>query len=291
MELYQLEWIYAASIFLLTIIGNIGPLFITAPQWTSRLEAMAGGVFLGAGLAHLLCDANEHLHQAKDIHYPVAPAVAVGTFVLLTLVELFSYSEHDAKEKLEQGNDQNTDVSLISQVSLMDDTEIPIGERRDRKITHFGTSLRNITGATISLYVIMDIHSAIEGLTLGILDKKSSIAIFIAIACHKSVEAFALSLILLNDKPTKVLFWILVIIYCLMSPVAIIVGHSLQRISGQLALGIIASFSAGTFMFVGCHEWSEMFEHKQEWGVCEKVWHILFFVLGLLWMLIVAIFE
>ena len=76
-----------------------------------------------------------------------------------------------------------------------------------------------------------------------------------------------------------------------MSPVAIIVGHSLHNISGALVLGIIASFSAGTFIFVGCHEWSEMFEHKSEWGACEKVWHMAFFVLGVLWILVVAIFE
>ena len=70
------------------------PMFFAAQKWTSRAESLAGGVFLGAGLAHLLAEGHEDCEGIKT-KYPVAPAVCLGTFVILTCVELFSYGEHD----------------------------------------------------------------------------------------------------------------------------------------------------------------------------------------------------
>ena len=285
----------AAIIWATTFIGSILPIWITAAKWTSRLEALAGGVFLGAGLAHLLADAGEDL-ESVPTEYPIGPATCLVTFCIFTAVELFSYGEHDAEFQIDghdhghgHGHGHGADYDAIpDKVSLQ---SLNSGEAPTQK-SLFGTSNSNFTVPTISLYLIMDVHSTIEGLALGVLDKWSSlIAIFCAIVGHKPVEAFALSLILLKDKPTKWLFWILVVIYTLCSPIGLAVGLFLEGLKSKLTLGLIAAFSAGTFLFVGCHEWSEMFEHKQEWPVSEKLWHYGMFALGVIWMLLIAIVE
>ncbi|KAH0786082.1 ZIP Zinc transporter family protein [Histomonas meleagridis] len=294
MKLEHLKFIFAAIILVTTILGNIGPLFITTIRWTSRLESLAGGIFLGAGLAHLLAESTEELEKVPNLSYPLGPALALAFFVILTLVELFSYSEHDADAFGEHQHDDNNQYDAIASSALISINDQPIDQPPQHKVKmiEFGTTNKFMTAATISLYVIMDIHSVIEGIALGILPKLShTIAIFCAIVGHKPVEAFALSLIIVRGRPTKVLFWIMIMIYAVLSPIGIIVAIYLGEISSSLALGIIEAFSAGTFLFVGCHEWSEMFEHKHEWKVSEKLWHFGMFTFGVVWMLLIAIIE
>lgn len=296
MKLETLKVIFAVIIFVTTLLGNVGALFITTPKWISRLEALAGGVFLGAGLAHLLADATEEIENVKNMKYPLAPAVALSTFVILTIVELFSYSESDAKAAQERDESQYDQIissqTLISINGDADGSSVVEPKPAHVKTVEFGKTIKNLTAATVSLYVIMDIHSTIEGIALGILPRLSStIAIFCAIVGHKPVEAFALSLIVLKDKPTKGMFWFMILLYSVLSPIGVISAIFLGEISGHLALGLIAAFSAGTFLFVGCHEWSEMFEHKNEWKAGEKLWHLGMFILGVLWMLLIAIIE
>lgn len=291
-----LQYIFAAVIWATTLIGSILPLFVTAPRWISRCESLAGGVFLGAGLAHLLDDSIEKIEEygettGKEMKYPIAPAVALTTYVLLTFVELFSYSEHDAMHAdHENEHDHHHDHVPLNTKDSGNYESIDDGTKK--KIVEFGTNLKQITCTMISLYIIMDIHSAIEGLALGIITKQSSvIAIFCAVIGHKPVEAFALGLIILKDRPTKLLFWAMTLLYTLMSPIATVVGVNLQKESNALAQGIIAAFSAGTFLFVGVHEMSEMFEHKHSMTVPDKFWHFGFFAVGVLWMLLIAIVE
>lgn len=316
MQLEIFKFITAGVILITTFIGSACPLFIKAKKWTARLESMAGGVFLGAGLAHLLADSFEELDEYmedtnKDIDYPIGPALALAMFVILTLVELFSYSEHDANvfgddchhHHHDEGhvpliNNHTSSLTLQTSNQLLNsdplftnNNDVP-EEKPPQSAVSFGSKLKCLTGATISLYVIMDIHSAIEGMALGILSTwGQTIAVFCAIVGHKPVEAFALSLILFKDEPHKFLFWGLVILYVLMSPIALIVGVYVSEISNHLIISIIAAISAGTFLFVGCHEWSEMFEHKHSWPTSEKLWHFGLFTLGVVWMLLIAIVE
>ena len=286
----DLKWLAVFLIWSTTLIGSALPMWIRAIKWTSRLESLAGGVFLGAGLAHLLADSFEKIGDCK---YPASPAIALGTFVILTCVELFSYGEHD--EEFQTGEHHHhhhhghSNDEKQSLQSLIPDQPTSQAE----EVQLFGEETCSLGIPAISLYIIMDIHSAIEGLSLGIMTTWGGIiAILCAIVGHKPVEAFALSLILLKDKPTKFLFWVLVIIYTLMSPAGLIAGIELTDYTdNDWVIGSIAAFSAGTFLFVGCHEWYEMFEHKSEWSCGEKGWHFGMFALGVVWMLLIAIVE
>lgn len=298
-----LRYISTVTVFLAGGIGSIGPIFVTAPSWCARLESLAGGVFLGASLAHLLAEAMETISHGLEeahlhVHYPIGPAVTVLTFVILTVVELFSYSEHDAHafDGEHEGHEHHhhhqqdalKDPLVASDVSALQTTD---GEEKHHwKTVEFGDSTKNLTTATISLYIIMVIHSVIEGLALGSVTSLSSIvALWCAVLGHKPVEGFALGLILLKDTPPKWLFFTLMTIYALSSPLLTLVGIWLGNVEGDLIIGIIEAFSAGTFLFVGCHEWAEMFEHKHTWSTKEKLWHFFMFLAGVAWMLLVGL--
>jgi zinc transporter 1/2/3 len=283
-----LKYLSAVIIGICTLAGLWMPMCFRAQKWTSRAESLAGGVFLGAGLAHLLAEGYESIEEAyKGNKYPIAPAVCLSTFVLLTCIDLFSYGEHDEEFQVE-----TTKEELLA--SLLDGTQSIIGEEASLATqaneSKFGTGFLSVP--ILSIYIIMDVHSIIEGVALGILDGfTKTLAIFFAIIGHKPVEAFALGLILLKDRPKKSVYWTLCIIYSLLTPIGIVAAMWIAKKTGHGVRGIISSFSAGTFLFVGCHEWGEMFKHKQEWGLCEKAWHYLMFTSGIVWMLLIAIIE
>ena len=283
---HVMKYIASALIGLSTILGCAFPMCFKAQKWTSRAESLAGGVFLGAGLAHLLQEGLEDVTDKWDTKYPIAPAVCLVTFVILTCIQLFSYGEHDEEFAVEANKDE-----LLS--SLVDGTTSLAGEDSydpNQALTKFGKNL--LTLPTASLYIIMDIHSVIEGIALGVIQERTRVlAIFLAIIGHKPIEAFALALILLKDKPYKTLYWVLVVFYSILTPLGIIGGMWISDHSDKGWRGIISAFSAGTFLFVGCTEWGEMFEHKHDWNCSEKSWHYFMFVTGLVWMLLIAIVE
>lgn len=281
---FILKWTSVFVIFVTTIIGSFLPLCFKSQAWESCLEALAGGVFLGAGIAHLLDDSFNYVAEIRPpIYYPLASAVCLATFVLFTGIEFYSSHKKEAESDGSEGT--------MSVAAGTDQTESPLNPD-DYQKRMFGSSLKHLKVATISLYIIMDIHSIIEGLALGILTHLSGvIAIFCAIVGHKPVEAFALSMIIIKDRPTKWFFWLSVIVYTLMSPIGIIAGIYISNTHNPLILGLIAAFSAGTFLFVGCHEWAEMFQHRDDWSFADKNWHFGSFFIGVLWMLLIAIVE
>jgi zinc transporter 1/2/3 len=285
-------YIAAAIIFLTSLAGSIGPIFVVAPHWTARLESLAGGVFLAGGLAHLLPDGFEELENVPNLHYPLAPAVCAAVFVIFTLISIFSYSEHDAGVFEESHHHP-----LIQQTELSDSLQTTPESRPKRNsplpnTIDFGSNASGMNAATMSLFLIICVHSAIEGIALGLLSEWSQIiAIFSAIVAHKPVEAFALSLIILRTQPPRWLFMLFVTFYVLLTPIGEVIGIVVGKTASHLALGLIESFSAGAFIFVGCHEWTELFEHKHSWPLREKLWHFGLFAFGVTWMLLVAIIE
>lgn len=326
-EVQILQYIFAAVIFLTSLIGSVLPLFIVGPHWISRCEAMTGGVFLGGALAHLLADSFEKLgdyneETNKPITYPLSPAVCLATFAVLTLVELYTYSEHDAGKDVfavEDGSSQEELDHSEESISLEDvndeqkqndaekgecdpekgnddkDEEKQLVEQeksKKRYTIHFGKDLKSITGTTIALYVMLCVHSTLTGLSLGIVDNRGSvIGIFAAIVGHKPLECFSLSVIILQNKPSAWFFWFLIILYAFFTPVAAIIGVIIQEEGNALVQTILTALSAGTFFLVGCHEWSEMVAQKNNMSKKEKAWHYAFFIFGLLWMLLIVLVE
>ncbi|OHT00868.1 ZIP Zinc transporter family protein [Tritrichomonas foetus] len=295
------KWISAGLVGVLTLVGSLLPMCIRAQKWTARFESLAGGVFLGAGFAHLLEDSTAEIAQYGKIKYPISGALAISTFVILTTIEIFSYSERDLKE-----DNEKDESHLDSQLTDMSETEDPkpINEKESHKSSEqrrevekvptklFRKKFYLLSIPATSLYLILDVHSVIEGLALGIMNsKRGVVALACAVGGHKPVEGFALGLIILKCRPTKWLYWLMMIFYVLMSPIGTIIAIYLSKSGDLLLLGILSAISAGTFTFVGCDEWSQIFLNKQTWSYKEKFWHLGLFILGILWMLLIAIAE
>jgi zinc transporter 1/2/3 len=268
----EFKYICVAIIFVTTIVGCAGPLFITAPKWGPRLDSLAGGVFFGAGLGHLLAEANEKLSM---INYPVAAALAAVIFIIFTAIDMFSYSEHTAV--LETHNEMRG--SLLNLSAEVDPPQ--------SNTTQFGNDCGRMDAASISLYVIMGIHSVIAGLALGVMETwESAIALLCAIVAHKPVEAFALSLVIIKREPPRWGFIAMTAAYLVMTPTGIVIGIEVIKTQSKLAIGIIEAVSAGVFLFVGMRGWAQTIEHKKE-----KMWHFGLFTGGVVWMLAIKVIE
>jgi zinc transporter 1/2/3 len=293
MLLVDFKYISAAIIFVSSVIGALGSLFVTTLTWRTRLEALAGGAFLGAGMMHLLPEAMDELEKVDWLKYPLAPTIAIGIFVVFTLIDLFSMSEAEAAGFTEAREPVPGNVSAYDSLPEYGEPSEPSGsEAPTVQESRFGSDMSHFDASSISLYFIVGMDSSIEGLALGVLQKwPKVIAILIAIVAHKPVEAFAIALIVLKRRPTRLGFFLLATFYSLLSPIGIAVGIELRNLNSPLMLGIIESCSAGAFLFMGCHEWMEMFENKDKWGASEKLWHFASFVFGVMWLCAVAVME
>lgn len=325
LSLTAIKFICAAVCAILTFLGTVLILCIRAPRLTERAESLAGGVFFGAGFAHLFFDSTNEISAYGKINYPITGAITVATFVILTTIEIFSYGEDDFNNDGSKINvDSNTNGSkrgIEDKIDSIDDNSAPNSDSNDSDGSNgksptiklgvedpsndetnssdneklpelFSKKFHALTVPVTVLFVIMLAHSFIEGLALGVMTNLSGvIALACAVGGHKPVEAFALGLIVAQDKPIQWLYWVMMVTYVLMSPLGIVVAIFLSELGNDLVLGIISAISAGTFTFVGCDEWSKMYENRFEWPLSEKLWHTGLYMLGVLWMVLIAIVD
>lgn len=284
----MISWILLAKyigsflIFLSAIAGLSCPLFFRKATWQVRGESLAGGIFLGAGIVHLLDDAFLSIRKLK-LHYPLAPAVAISTYVIFTLISICTISEKDNEEAQSEIPDECS-------ITLMDGTPTMLSDAQSVDPPLFGTNY--LTIQKWSLYIILCIHSFIEGFGLGILPKLTpTIGFYLAMVGFKPIEAFALGLFMIQDRPKKVLYWVLTIIYSLLTPIFSIIGMYVNKKSGDQTIGIISAFSAGSFLYVGFTEWKNLYSKKKELSKKEKCWNFFMFFGGVLWMLFIAGIE
>ena len=86
-------------IILAALIGGLIPIRMKVSQsnekWLVLGNAMAGGIFLGAGLLHMLPESAEHF-EAFGTHFPFAFVLAgIGFLLILLLEKVFLAGEHD----------------------------------------------------------------------------------------------------------------------------------------------------------------------------------------------------
>jgi zinc transporter 1/2/3 len=279
----------AAVIVLTTVAGAICAVFLTRQRWRTRLEAFAGGAFLGAGVLHLLPEALEEFDKVKGYNFLIPLCVSMTVFALFTLAEMFTMSDAAASccETKQEQSISNYDHSSAPYDCLPESLDDPI-----EHTSRFGVDMSRFDVASVSFYVIVSIDSAIEGLAFGVLPRWPKVfGILCAIIAHKPIEACAVALVVLKRKPTKVGFCLLSALYAGMSPVGVAVGILLQKANSGIMLGLIESVSAGAFMFMGCREWMELFTHKYSWRTTEKLVHYGAFTSGIVWLGAVAFLQ
>lgn len=180
-------------------------------------NAAAAGVFLGAGLIHLLGDAVERWGGVLGIDYPIAYLVAGIGFLAVLALEKVALSGKEAAGVADAARGDEASPYLLA--------------------------------------VVLSIHSIIAGISLGVEGAgAASSALLFAILAHKGSAAFALGNSLagagvLSSKAIKI-----VTIFAFSTPLGILLGagldHILESRAEHVFEAVFDSLAAGTFIYV-----------------------------------------
>ena len=188
-------------------------------------NAGAAGIFLGAGLVHMLPHATEAWQQL-GWEYPIATTLAAAAIVAMLLIEhvLPPEEAHHA-------------------------VHAPSAHRFDPPDRHPGTPR-----AAYAILTVLSIHSLLEGLALGAQrDLRSALVIFAAIFAHKSMEGFALGVSLARGAMPAARAASLLALFAIATPIGIVAGATVDVFEGptrQACEATFLSLGAGTFAYV-----------------------------------------
>lgn len=228
MTLLTIKLLAVVLIFCVGIFGGmLARRLAHAPQadlWLARGNCFAGGVFLGAGLIHLLPDSAADFSAAlPKIDYPLASlcaALAVAGMLMLDEVSAHggASAAHEHAADGSPGNKQQ--------------------------------------GGWV-LFLMLSVHSIITGVSLGLEpDGLAAATLLVAILAHKGTAAFALSVQLIAGGVSRLLRPL--ILFSLMTPAGILLGSLLnQWLSGSAGVlfeAVFDALAAGTFLFVAVFE-------------------------------------
>jgi zinc transporter 1/2/3 len=228
-------WFKLLAILIIIATGMIFGMFPRriglSPQgkrWLALGNAFAGGVFLGAGLIHMLPDAIKNLGVfGVGSGYPSAFLICGIGFL---------------------------SVLFLEKVVLRGQGEDTLAENRQ--------------SFPIVLFLILSVHSLIAGAAMGLeTDFVTSIAIFIAIIAHKGTAAFALGVELATEQVPEKRHVRTIALFSCMTPLGIILGTVFASLfAGETAViteGLFDGLAAGTFIYISTLEIiEETFEVK-----------------------------
>ena len=246
------------TILITGICGGFLSLWLATSKKSERLfslgNAFAGGIFLGAGLIHMLPDAQEGLgHLGRN--YPWAFLICAIGFLMILFLEKVVIRSHSAVAN-----------------SLVEKT-------RARFYPYM-------------LTLVLSVHSIIAGIALGTENKVGlSIVIFIALISHKWSAAFALGVSLIRADIQRSKIKKILILFSFATPVGIILGITLDTVlmgrSEAIVEGIFDAIAAGTFLYVAIVN-----VFNKEFKQYEDRWlKFLMSIIGLVVMALLAIWT
>ncbi len=195
-------------------------------RWLGRGNALAAGIFLGAGLVHMLPDAREAWGEL-GFDYPVAELLAASAVVAMLLFEhvLIPESAHEA-------------------------VHAPPGEA----FGHGEGGAPRGVGAYAVVFGLV-IHSFLAGLALGAQPALGgAVVIFAAILAHKTSAGFALGVSLVRNHVARRRALGLAGLFAVATPAGILVGAVVDdALDGPTRVAFEATFlglAAGTFAYV-----------------------------------------
>jgi zinc transporter 1/2/3 len=227
-----LKLLFVAAVLAAAALGGAIPLRRHGDMDGGRLlswgNAFAAGVFLGAGLIHMLPDASG-AWSALGWDYPMAFLLAAGGFVLMLLFEhvLPPESAHE----------------MVHAPSTDRFTHLPEHD-------HGGSG-----AAAYTVLTALSVHSLFAGLALGAEPELAgALVIFVAVIAHKSTAAFALGVSLVRNRLTRARAWGLLALFSLATPLGILVGTVLGEVlegpTSRLFEATFLALAAGTFVYV-----------------------------------------
>lgn len=188
-----------------------------------RAYAFSAGVFLAAGLVHMLPRAHE-AWLALGVEYPLAFLLATAAILLMLLFEHVLPPE-EAHHALHAPSSQR-----------------------------FETLPESSPRGVYAILVALSVHALLAGLALGTQRSTGGVlVIFGALMAHKTVEGFALGVSLVRHAMPRKRSWNLLALFSLATPLGIVLGMAVDQSSETLRAGLEATFlalAAGTFAYV-----------------------------------------
>lgn len=255
-----LKLIFALLIMLSTYIAGWYPFKKSAhlKDDSSLGETIATGVFLGAGLIHMLPESSEGFSELH-YHYPFAYLITGLVFLL------FLWFEHLCKELYHRDCKTN---------------------RHDH--TQHLNSHEKHPAFAIFAWLMLSIHSLVLGAALGLsTDFAVLIMLFLAIIAHKWAESFSLAVQLKKSSMSMLKSKLFFLVFMLMTPIGIFIGSYLEQdIKTNSPIDpILMAISAGTFLYLGTLHGLDRCVMVQQ---CCNLKNFSFVIIGFLLMSLVA---
>lgn len=241
MTVFIFKIVALIAIFVTGVLGGLLARVMSAGKNSELVfalgNAFAGGVFLGAGIIHMLPDAREGFAALMgNVDYPwFAVTCALGFLFILFLEKVCFPHDHD---------------------------EGPVSVAAGPKKLLY----------PYVLLLILSIHSIITGVALGTESRIiQAVVIMIAVLAHKGTAAFALGVSMLRTGIERGRFTRTIILFSTTTPLGIILGLAVMSlVTGRAAQAFEALFdalAAGTFLYVAVVDiiGEEFAGHHNQW--------------------------
>ncbi len=210
------------AFFVILVTGVVGGLTARRIAGSKRSEflfsmgnAFAGGVFLGAGLIHMLPDAQEGFRALTNgSDYPwFALVCCVGFLAILLLEKVLMRHDHNSEP------------------------------------FHGGPVFPYV------LMLALSIHSIITGIALGTESKiAQAVVIMIAVVAHKGTAAFALGVSMTRAQVALRRFFVMILLFAFMTPFGLLLGCGFMKLlagtAEQVFEALFDALAAGTFLYI-----------------------------------------
>jgi zinc transporter 1/2/3 len=239
--------------------------FKTNKTLVSLANCLAGGIFLCAGLLHIIPEAQESWekatkevkaaypdlrHDDHDDHgepFPTIPFAIMVSFSLLLLFDRVILPGHHSHEapSLKSSMGPTTQIGSDIEGDLVD----PLNDSHQNQDHEHGQSI-----GPYMLVAAMGFHAFFEGLALGLMNDFSGfLGFFAAIIFHKWAEAAAIGISFLttNIKLTPTL--ISLGIFSALTPLGVATGIIFSKADEKIK-AILMAVSAGTFLYIAIAE-------------------------------------
>jgi len=283
-----LKLISAVVVIVATVIGIVIPFKmrstidgVVQSSFLFFSNQFVSGVFLGAAVLHLLPDSLESLSRSgfdvDTFNLPICLVAAGFGFFFADFWRNVSSLKGSTSEPPEEVPQDNKDEEAL----LVPKICVYSGNSHGKKI-----------GPLVS--VLLSIHSFTTGIALGATDKSSdTMALLIAIIAHKSVEAFALCLILLKERASKSNLVSTLVLYSSATPLGILICALVYAaFTGPTMLfiqSLVTCFASGNLIYVAV---THMLEHTHDGRFLQSLLPgVLFQLVGFCIMLVVAIWN
>eukprot|EP00227_Mantoniella_beaufortii_P020819 CAMPEP_0197600084 /NCGR_PEP_ID=MMETSP1326-20131121/32618_1 /TAXON_ID=1155430 /ORGANISM="Genus nov. species nov., Strain RCC2288" /LENGTH=510 /DNA_ID=CAMNT_0043167139 /DNA_START=220 /DNA_END=1752 /DNA_ORIENTATION=- len=267
-----LKLVCIVVVFLEGLFGGLAPIAIKrlagADTILAYLNAFSGGVFLTAGVTHILPHVVEASQSVDHGDYPLPYALVMCGYLMVFLVERVLFHSHAHSLESEEEHEEHGHGHALAAV-------VAPGGHSHGSHAHGAVAVAQPAAATSStaaafknvmvLLLAVSLHAVLAGVSLGVQSKRGNILVVLtAIAAHKAPEAFSIGSKLVRSGMGQLQVLTLVLLASLVTPLGIGIGVAVGTTSPISAL-VLEGLAAGTFIYIGATEiMSDEFETSSE---------------------------